>query len=77
MAAKPAPSICAAQPVTTTGAWGRSRSARRTACLDWRAAPTVTAQVLTIVAFDRPLAWASRAMSSVSTALSRQPKLTA
>ena len=45
-------SICAAQPVTTMRAPGRSRAARRIACRAWRTASAVTAQVLTITVSD-------------------------
>ena len=54
MAAKLAASICAAQPVTMIRAAGLSRRALRIACLAWRTASAVTAQVLTITASPRP-----------------------
>ena len=58
-AAQAAGSICAAQPVTTMRASGRSRATRRMAWRAWRSASAVTAQVLTItvsVGSPRPTA---------------------
>ena len=48
-AAQAAGLSCAAQPVTTMRASGRSRAARRIAWRAWRSASAVTAQVLTMM----------------------------
>ena len=76
MAAKVAGSICAAQPVTTMRASGRSRASRRIAWRAWRTASAVTAQVLTMTASSSPASSAARRIASDSTVLSRQPKVT-
>src|SRR5215472_5910357 len=76
MAAKPAGSIWAAQPVTTMRAPGFSRLALRIAWRAWRVASAVTAQVLITTACSRPVAAAWPRMTSLSKALSRQPKET-
>src|SRR5215469_1465259 len=76
MAAKPAGSICAAQPVTTMRASGFSRRALRIAWRAWRVASAVTAQVLISTARSRPAAAAWPRMTSLSKALRRQPKET-
>ena len=47
-------SVCAAQPVTTICASGRSRLRRRILCRACRTASAVTAQVLTTMAFSTP-----------------------
>ena len=74
MAAKVAGSVCAAQPVTTMRASGRSRLMRRTVCRAWRTASPVTAQVLstTVSLCASP---AAARISSDSTTLSRQPRV--
>ena len=54
MAAKPAGSIWAAQPVTTMRASGFSRRALRIAWRAWRVASAVTAQVLITTASAEP-----------------------
>jgi hypothetical protein len=46
--------ICAAQPVTTMRASGRSRRRRRMAWRAWRSASAVTAQVLTMTVVGQP-----------------------
>ena len=76
MAAKLAGSIWAAQPVTTMRASGFSRRALRIAWRAWRVASAVTAQVLITTAWLSPAAAAWPRMTSVSKALSRQPKET-
>ena len=64
MLAKVLGSVCAAQPVTTMRAAGRSRLSFRMVCRAWRTASAVTAQVLiTIVSCS---ALASRRMISDS-----------
>ena len=74
IAAQAPGSICAAQPVTTIRAPGRSRRARRTAWRACRSASAVTAQVFTITASSSPAACAAIALDSA--AFSRQPKVT-
>ena len=66
MAANSAGSVCAAQPVTTMRASGRSRLMRRMLCLACRTASAVTAQVLTTTASATPAASASRRITSDS-----------
>jgi hypothetical protein len=66
MAAKVSGSVCAAQPVTMTGAPGFSRARRRISCLALRTASAVTAQVFTITAPSSPAAAASSFIASVS-----------
>ena len=70
MAAKPAGSVWAAQPVTMMRAAGLSRRALRIACFACRTASPVTAQVLTMTAppssAPSPAAVASRRMTSDS-----------
>ena len=56
-AAQRSGAICAAQPVTTMRASGRSRWARRIAWRAWRSASAVTAQVLTMMVSDSVAAW--------------------
>ena len=58
--------VCAAQPVTTMRASGRSRLSRRIVCRAWRTASAVTAQVLTTTASSTPAVPASRLMTSDS-----------
>ena len=53
MAANVSGSVCAAQPVTTMRALGRSRLMRRMVWRAWRTASAVTAQVLTTTASSR------------------------
>ncbi len=57
-AAQASGAICAAQPVTTMRASGRSRCARRIAWRACRSASDVTAQVLTMIVSDSEAAWA-------------------
>src|SRR5438045_1779394 len=59
-------SVCAAQPVTTIRAPGRSRRSFRTACRACRTASAVTAQVLTTTESASPAACASRRITSDS-----------
>ena len=66
MAAKVSGSVCAAQPVTITGAPGFSRASLRISCRALRTASAVTAQVLTTTAPDRPAASAISRIASVS-----------
>ena len=54
MAAKVCGSVCAAQPVTTIFACGRSRRSARIVCRAWRTASAVTAQVLTTTVSLQP-----------------------
>jgi hypothetical protein len=54
MAAKVCGSVCAAQPVTTIFAPGRSRLRRRIDWRAWRTASEVTAQVLTTTVSTKP-----------------------
>src|SRR4051812_39187427 len=68
-------SICAAQPVTTTRACGRARLSRRIDCRACATASLVTAQLLTMMASVSPASLASRAITSDSKALRRQPKV--
>ncbi len=56
IAAHRAGAICAAQPVTTIDAPGRSRCARATALRHCRSASAVTAQVFTTTVSDSPAA---------------------
>src|SRR6476660_868096 len=69
-------SICAAQPVTTTRACGRARLSRRIDCRACATASLVTAQLLMTIVSARPASAASRAITSDSKALRRQPKVT-
>ncbi len=64
--AKACASVCAAQPVTISGACGCSRLALRMACRAWRCASAVTAQVFTITTSASPACAASRRMASDS-----------
>ena len=66
IAANEAGSICAAQPVTTSLAPGRSRRALRIAWRAWRTASPVTAQVLNTTASRTSSATARAAMASDS-----------
>ena len=66
MAAKVSGSVCAAQPVTMTGAPGFSRDSRRISWRALRTASAVTAQVFTITAPCRPAASAISRIASVS-----------
>jgi hypothetical protein len=66
IAAKVCGSTCAAQPVTTMRASGRSRAILRMVWRAWRVASAVTAQVLTITTSSRPAACAWRCMASDS-----------
>jgi hypothetical protein len=66
MAANAAGSICAAQPVTTSRAAGRSRLALRICWRAWRTASVVTAQVLKTTASPTPSAAACAAIRSDS-----------
>ena len=59
-------SVCAAQPVTTMRADGRSRASLRIAWRAWRTASAVTAQVLTTTVSASPAAAASRLIASDS-----------
>src|SRR5258708_23479259 len=69
-------SICAAQPVTTIRASGRSRRSRRIDCRACATASLVTAQLLMTMVSVSPARSASRAITSDSKALRRQPKVT-
>ena len=64
--AKVSGSVCAAQPVTTMRAPGRSRRSFRIAWRAWRTASAVTAQVLTTTVSARPAASATRRITSDS-----------
>ena len=75
MAANMPACVCAAQPVTTMRAAGRSRFSRRIDCRAWATASLVTAQVLTMTVSSRPALSARRRMISDSDAFSRQPKV--
>jgi hypothetical protein len=66
MSAKVFGSVCAAQPVTTMRASGRSRLSLRIDCRDCRTASAVTAQVLTTTVSVTPAAAASRRITSDS-----------
>ena len=66
MPAKSSGLVCAAQPVTTMRASGRSRLSRRMVCRAWRTASAVTAQVFTTTASSTPAAPASRLITSDS-----------
>ena len=68
-------SICAAHPVTTMRAEGRSRLKRRIDCRVCATASLVTAQLLMMTTSSRPASSALRRMTSDSKALSRQPKV--
>src|SRR6195952_1532715 len=68
-------SICAAQPVTTIRACGRARLSRRIDCRACATASLVTAQLLMTIVSVSPAAVASRAITSDSKALRRQPKV--
>ena len=67
-------SVCAAQPVTTIRADGRSRFSRRIDCRACATASLVTAQLLMTMVSVSPARSASRAITSDSKALRRQPK---
>src|SRR6185437_6845514 len=67
--------ICAAQPVTTIRAPGRSRLIRRIDCRACATASLVTAQLLMTMVSVSPASVASRAITSDSKALRRQPKV--
>src|ERR1700761_217671 len=67
--------VCAAQPVTTMRAPGRSRLIRRIDCRAWATASLVTAQLLMTTVSVSPAPSASRAITSDSKALRRQPKV--
>jgi hypothetical protein len=73
MAAKRSGSSCAAQPVTTIRASGRSRFARRMAWRVWRTASAVTAQLLTMIVPSGARAFSA----SLSAKLRRQPSVIA
>ena len=68
--------VCAAQPVTTMRASGRSRFSRRIDCRACATASLVTAQLLMTMVSVSPARSASRAITSDSKALRRQPKVT-
>src|SRR3979411_3237765 len=68
--------VCAAQPVTTMRAEGRSRFSRRIDCRACATASLVTAQLLITTVSLRPACSASRAITSDSKALRRQPNVT-
>src|ERR1700738_3019358 len=68
-------SICAAQPVTTIRTCGRARLSRRTDCRACATASLVTAQLLMTIVSVSPAPAASRAITSDSKALRRQPKV--
>src|SRR5262245_50129894 len=68
--------VCAAQPVTTIRASGRSRLRRRIDCRACATASLVTAQLLMTMVSERPALSASRRITSDSNAFSRQPKVT-
>src|SRR5580692_9147134 len=67
--------VCAAQPVTTIRAPGRSRLMRRIDCRAWATASLVTAQLLMTMVSASPALSASRAITSDSKALRRQPNV--
>ena len=66
MFAKVFGSVCAAQPVTTICASGRSRLSRRMLWRACRTASAVTAQVLTTTAFSTPACVAALRITSDS-----------
>ena len=68
--------VCAAQPVTTMRSCGRSRFSRRIDCRACATASLVTAQLLMTTVSVSPALSASRAITSDSKALRRQPKVT-
>src|SRR5260370_4776924 len=68
--------VCAAQPVTTIRAEGRSRFSRRIDCRACATASLVTAQLLTTMVSVSPELSACRAITSDSKALRRHPKVT-
>src|SRR5664279_889947 len=68
--------VCAAQPVTTIRASGRSRFSRRIDCRACATASLVTAQLLMTMVSVSPALPASRKITSDSKALRRQPKVT-
>ena len=68
--------VCAAQPVTTMRDPGRSRLSRRIDCRACATASLVTAQLLMTMVSVSPALSASRAITSDSKALRRQPKVT-
>ena len=67
--------VCAAQPVTTMRTCGRSRFSRRIDCRACATASLVTAQLLMTTVSESPARSASRAITSDSKALRRQPKV--
>ena len=67
--------VCAAQPVTTMRASGRSRFSRRIDCRACATASLVTAQLLMTMVSESPALSASRRITSDSKALRRQPKV--
>ena len=67
--------VCAAQPVTTMRASGRSRFSRRIDCRACATASLVTAQLLTTMASVEPGALRLARITSDSNALRRQPKV--
>src|ERR1700687_332146 len=69
-------SICAAQPVTTIRSSGRSRFSGRIDCRACATASLVTAQLLMTMVSVSPALSTSRAITSDSKALRRQPKVT-
>src|ERR1700735_5367925 len=68
--------VCAAQPVTTMRAEGRSRLSRRIDCRACATASLVTAQLLMTMVSVRPARSAPPAITPESKALRRQPKVT-
>src|SRR3954464_7309947 len=68
--------VCAAHPVTTMRAPGRSRLKRRIDCRACATASLVTAQLLMTMVSMSPAASASRRITCDSNALRRQPKVT-
>src|SRR5690242_18752115 len=75
MAANISGIVCAAQPVTTIRKSGRSRFSRRIDCRACATASLVTAQLLMTMVSDNPARSASRAITSDSKALRRQPNV--
>src|SRR5260370_1479069 len=67
--------VCAAQPVTTMRKPGRSRFSRRIDCRACGTASLVTAQLLMTMVSVSPARSASRAITSDSKELRRQPKV--
>jgi hypothetical protein len=66
MSRKVSGSVCAAQPVTMSFAFGFARRSLRISCRALRTASAVTAQVLTITASSIPAAADSSRIASVS-----------